>query len=55
MTRHTVRARIVDIGIIPSVRMSSAEDARFAAETVAHAGIPIIEVTMTVQIGRAHV
>ena len=48
MTRHTVRARIVDIGIIPSVRTSSAEDARFAAETVAHAGIPIIEVTMTV-------
>lgn len=48
MTRDTVRAHIVDIGIIPSVRTSSAEDARFAAETVAHAGIPIIEVTMTV-------
>jgi 2-dehydro-3-deoxyphosphogluconate aldolase/(4S)-4-hydroxy-2-oxoglutarate aldolase len=48
MTRDVIRARIVDVGIIPSVRTSSTEDARFAAETVAHAGIPIIEVTMTV-------
>jgi 2-dehydro-3-deoxyphosphogluconate aldolase / (4S)-4-hydroxy-2-oxoglutarate aldolase len=48
MTKDTVRARIVDIGIIPSVRTSSGEDARFAAETIAHAGIPIIEITMTV-------
>ncbi len=48
MTREALRARIVDVGIIPSVRTSSAEDARFAAETVARAGIPIIEVTMTV-------
>jgi 2-dehydro-3-deoxyphosphogluconate aldolase/(4S)-4-hydroxy-2-oxoglutarate aldolase len=48
MTKDIVRARIVDIGIIPSVRTSSAEDARFAAETVALAGIPIIEITMTV-------
>jgi 2-dehydro-3-deoxyphosphogluconate aldolase/(4S)-4-hydroxy-2-oxoglutarate aldolase len=47
MTRDAVRARIVEIGIIPSVRPPSAEDARFAAETVARAGIPIIEVTMT--------
>jgi 2-dehydro-3-deoxyphosphogluconate aldolase/(4S)-4-hydroxy-2-oxoglutarate aldolase len=38
----------VDIGIIPSVRTSSPEDAHFAAETVARAGIPIIEITMTV-------
>ncbi len=48
MTRDALRARIVDVGIIPSVRTSSADDARFAAETVARAGIPIIEVTMTV-------
>jgi len=48
MTRDAVRARIVDIGIIPSVRTPIAEDARFAAETVAKAGIPIVEVTMTV-------
>jgi 2-dehydro-3-deoxyphosphogluconate aldolase/(4S)-4-hydroxy-2-oxoglutarate aldolase len=48
MTKDAVRARISEIGIIPSVRTSSADDARFAAETVARAGIPIIEVTMTV-------
>ena len=48
MTRDIARARIVEIGIIPSVRTSSADDARFAAETVAHAGIPIVEITMTV-------
>ena len=48
MTRNAVRARIVEIGIIPSIRLLSAEDARFAAETVARAGIPIVEVTMTV-------
>jgi 2-dehydro-3-deoxyphosphogluconate aldolase / (4S)-4-hydroxy-2-oxoglutarate aldolase len=48
MTRDAARARIVEIGIIPSVRTSSAEDARFAARTMAHAGIPIIEITMTV-------
>jgi 2-dehydro-3-deoxyphosphogluconate aldolase/(4S)-4-hydroxy-2-oxoglutarate aldolase len=47
MTRDAIRARIVDVGIIPSVRTSSTEDARFAASTVAHAGISIIEVTMT--------
>ena len=48
MTEEAVRARIVEVGIIPSVRVSSAEEARFAAETVARAGIPIVEVTMTV-------
>ena len=48
MTRDAVRASLMDIGIIPSVRTSSAEEARFAAETVAQAGIPIVEVTLTV-------
>ncbi len=48
MTRETVRSLILDIGIIPSIRTSSPEDARFAAETVANAGIPIVEITMTV-------
>jgi 2-dehydro-3-deoxyphosphogluconate aldolase/(4S)-4-hydroxy-2-oxoglutarate aldolase len=47
--RHQqVRARIQEVGIIPSVRTSSADDARFAAETVFQAGIPIVEITMTV-------
>ena len=48
MTRDAVRQRIEQIGIIPAVRTASAEDARFAAEAVAEAGIPIVEITMTV-------
>lgn len=48
MDRETVRARIEEFGIIPAVRTSSAEDARFATEAVARGGIPIVEITMTV-------
>lgn len=48
MTREEVRARIETIGIIPAIRVSSAEDALLAAEAVASGGIPIVEVTMTV-------
>lgn len=47
-TKAQVRARIEEIGIIPAVRVSSAEAALFAAEAVFHAGIPIVEITMTV-------
>ncbi|CEF48763.1 unnamed protein product [uncultured bacterium] len=48
MTKEAVRTRIVEIGIIPAVRLYSAEDALFAAEAVCEGGIPIVEVTMTV-------
>jgi len=48
MTKHEVRARIEEIGIIPAIRVSSPDDALFAAEAVAHGGIPIVELTMTV-------
>lgn len=48
MKREEVTARIHEIGIIPSVRVSSAEEAKFAAEAVMRAGIPIAEITMTV-------
>jgi 2-dehydro-3-deoxyphosphogluconate aldolase/(4S)-4-hydroxy-2-oxoglutarate aldolase len=48
VTREEVRARIVEIGIIPAVRLYSAEDALFAADAVCAAGIPMVEVTMTV-------
>lgn len=41
-------ARIEEIGIIPSLRVSSSADALFAVEAVWSAGIPIVEVTMTV-------
>jgi 2-dehydro-3-deoxyphosphogluconate aldolase/(4S)-4-hydroxy-2-oxoglutarate aldolase len=48
MTREEVRARIEEIGIIPAVRLYSADDALFAAEAVYAGAIPIVEVTMTV-------
>lgn len=48
MTKEQIRDRIKEIGIIPAVRVHSAEDALFATEAVAVSGIPIVEVTMTV-------
>src|ERR1700733_15092358 len=48
MTKEEVRDRIEQIGIVPSVRLYSYEDALFAAGAVCDAGIPIVEVTMTV-------
>jgi len=48
MTKEQVCAQIEGIGIIPAARVSSAEEARFAAEAVAHGGIPIVEIPMTV-------
>jgi 2-dehydro-3-deoxyphosphogluconate aldolase / (4S)-4-hydroxy-2-oxoglutarate aldolase len=48
MTRQEVRARIESIGIIPAIRVSSTQDAQFAAEAIAGGGIPIVELTMTV-------
>ena len=48
MKREEIHARIEQIGIIPAVRLSSAEDALFAAEAVSRGGIPIVEIEMTV-------
>jgi 2-dehydro-3-deoxyphosphogluconate aldolase/(4S)-4-hydroxy-2-oxoglutarate aldolase len=48
LTKEQVRTRIKEIGIIPAVRVYSAEDALFAAEAVCGAGVPIVEVTLTV-------
>jgi 2-dehydro-3-deoxyphosphogluconate aldolase/(4S)-4-hydroxy-2-oxoglutarate aldolase len=48
MRREEIRARIEEIGIFPAVRVSSTELALFAAETVYEAGIPVVEITMTV-------
>jgi 2-dehydro-3-deoxyphosphogluconate aldolase / (4S)-4-hydroxy-2-oxoglutarate aldolase len=48
MTRGEVCARIKEIGIIPAIRVSSADEAHFAATAVAHGGIPIVEITLTV-------
>lgn len=54
MNRKDIRAQIRQIGIIPSVRVPSSEDARYAAETVSQGGIPIAEIAMTVP-GAFHV
>jgi 2-dehydro-3-deoxyphosphogluconate aldolase/(4S)-4-hydroxy-2-oxoglutarate aldolase len=48
VNKQEVRSRIEDVGIIPAVRVSSTEDALFAAEAVSRGGIPIVEVTLTV-------
>ena len=48
MNKEDVRRRIEELGIIPAIRVSSTEDALFAAEAVASGGIPIVEVTLTV-------
>lgn len=48
MKKEEVLAKIQEIGIMPGIRTSSAEDGRFAAEAIAKGGIPIVEITMTV-------
>ena len=48
MQKQELRTLVQDVGLVPVIRTSSSEDARFAVEEVSHAGIPIIEVTMTV-------
>jgi len=48
MTRDEVRKKIIEIGIVPVVRATSAKQAMQAAEAVAAGGIPVVEVTMTV-------
>jgi 2-dehydro-3-deoxyphosphogluconate aldolase / (4S)-4-hydroxy-2-oxoglutarate aldolase len=47
-TREEVCALIKEIGVIPGIRVSSADEAHFAAEAVMSGGIPIVEITMTV-------
>ena len=48
MNRSETCALIREIGIIPAVRLSNAEEAHFAAEAVTGGGIPIVEITLTV-------
>jgi 2-dehydro-3-deoxyphosphogluconate aldolase/(4S)-4-hydroxy-2-oxoglutarate aldolase len=48
MTREEVKARIEEIGIFPGIRVSSGDQALYAARTLYAAGIPIAEITMTV-------
>jgi len=48
MTQDETKARIEEIGIFPGIRVRTAEQALYAAETLYHAGIPVAEITMTV-------
>ena len=47
MKRSEVADVIREVGIIPAVRVATADDAHFAVEAVASGGIPIVELTMT--------
>jgi 2-dehydro-3-deoxyphosphogluconate aldolase/(4S)-4-hydroxy-2-oxoglutarate aldolase len=48
MKKQDVRDQIERIGIVPVIRASSSQEARFAADAVCQGGIPIVEITMTV-------
>jgi 2-dehydro-3-deoxyphosphogluconate aldolase / (4S)-4-hydroxy-2-oxoglutarate aldolase len=48
MKKAEVCEFIKDIGVIPAIRVSTAEEAHFAADAVTSGGIPIVEITMTV-------
>src|SRR5271170_4071000 len=48
MNKTEVCALIKEIGIVPGIRVSTAEEAHFAAESISRGGIPIVEITMTV-------
>jgi 2-dehydro-3-deoxyphosphogluconate aldolase / (4S)-4-hydroxy-2-oxoglutarate aldolase len=44
--RDEVRARIREIGVIPTACLSSADDAHLVADAVSHGGVPIVEVNV---------
>lgn len=48
MTRDEITACIEEIGVLPGIRVKTADQALYAAETLYRAGIPIAEITMTV-------
>lgn len=48
MTKAEVRSRIEEIGVVPAVRVTSAEDALFVAQALAQAGVPVLEIAMDV-------
>jgi 2-dehydro-3-deoxyphosphogluconate aldolase / (4S)-4-hydroxy-2-oxoglutarate aldolase len=48
MNKEAVQARIEEIGIIPAIRVSSADEALFAAQAMLRGGIGVVEITMTI-------
>jgi 2-dehydro-3-deoxyphosphogluconate aldolase / (4S)-4-hydroxy-2-oxoglutarate aldolase len=47
MTRDEVRKQINTVGIVPCARVKVPEHARFAAEMLYEAGVPIVEIPLT--------
>jgi 2-dehydro-3-deoxyphosphogluconate aldolase/(4S)-4-hydroxy-2-oxoglutarate aldolase len=47
MNRSEARIQIDAVGIVPCARVSSPDQALFAAETLYLAGIPVVEITLT--------
>lgn len=48
MDKSAVHTRILEVGIVPVVRASSAAEARMAAEALVAGAISVVEITMTV-------
>jgi 2-dehydro-3-deoxyphosphogluconate aldolase / (4S)-4-hydroxy-2-oxoglutarate aldolase len=48
VNKDEVCALIEKIGILPGIRVSTTEEAHFAAESVTRGGVPIVEITMPV-------
>jgi 2-dehydro-3-deoxyphosphogluconate aldolase/(4S)-4-hydroxy-2-oxoglutarate aldolase len=53
MNRQDVLRRIREVGIVPVVRASSADEALQAVEAIKAGGVPILEITMTVPRARS--
>jgi 2-dehydro-3-deoxyphosphogluconate aldolase/(4S)-4-hydroxy-2-oxoglutarate aldolase len=51
MNRKEASVRIEQIGIFPGIRVNTADDALYCAETLYEVGIPVAEITMTVPDG----
>src|SRR5919199_6954406 len=48
MSKQNVLRRIEEVGVVPVVRASSAEEAMQVIEAIRAGGIPVLEITMTV-------
>lgn len=48
MKKSQIIQKIIDIGVVPVVRASSADEAMRAIEAIKEGGVPILEITMTV-------
>src|ERR671933_781879 len=48
MNKRDVVSRIEEVGVVPVVRASSAEEAMQVIEAIRAGGVPVLEITMTV-------